>query len=160
MENILNFLKKHRKKVIIVFIVLIVFLVILFACKKVINYLSPSVKESVYGDRCDAVSGISVSKKTIDNVKEKITSYEGMEVKNVKVECKLIDIIVNIKSPVEDSVIDTMSKEILEVLGKDIVNNYDIQLFITSSDKENSTYPRIGTHHKMINDEINDYFVW
>ena len=65
MENVLDLLKKHKKKVIAVAIALIIFIIIFIAFKKVVNYLSPSTKQSVYGDRCDAVAKIPVSQSDV-----------------------------------------------------------------------------------------------
>ena len=160
MENVLDFLKKHKKKVIAVAIALIIFIIIFIAFKKVVNYLSPSTKQSVYGDRCDAVAKIPVKNDTKDAIKNFFKEYELVEFKKTDVKCRLIDVIINLKSDMPDEDVDAMSKKLLEVIPDDIKKNYDIELYITNSNKENETYPRIGTHHKVINGEANDYFVW
>ena len=160
MEDVLKYLKKHKKRVIIIAVILIIFLVIFISLKKVVNYLSPSSKQSVYGDRCDAVAKIPVKDDTKAAIKNVFKEYELIEFKKIDVKCRLIDIIINLKEDVEDEVIDEMSKKLLEAIPKKIQENYDIELYITNSNKENDTYPRIGSHHKLINDEMNDYFVW
>lgn len=160
MEDVLKYLKKHKKKVTIIAVGIIIFLIIFIALKKVVNYLSPSTKQSVYGDRCDAVAKIPVKDDTKTAIKNVFKEYEFIEFKKIDVKCRLIDIIINLKEDAEDETIEEMSKKVLEAIPKKIKENYDIELYITNSNKENETYPRIGTHHKLINDEINDYFVW
>ena len=189
MEDVLNYLKKHKKRVIIIAAAVIVLLIIFIAFKKVVNYLSPSTKQSVYGDRCDGVKDIPVTKDVKAAIKAVVASYPNMELKSIDVKCKLIDISINLKEDVEDETITEMSNAILETLKDkkkntspeeyneyltsnakktDIYPNYDIELMITNSNKENATYPRIGTHHKLIVSEengvlnyiINDSFVW
>lgn len=160
MEKIWKFISKHKSKLIVILVVLVVLIILLFAFKHVMKFLSPSTKESVYGDRCDAVLNIKVKQEDKDNIKNVVTLYENMELVDIKVECKLIDIIVNLKSDCEFAQVEEMSKKILESLPAEILENYDIQLFVTSSNKEDSNYPKIGTHHKKILGEMNDYFVW
>ena len=160
MEDVLNFLKKHKKKVIAIVVALIVFLIIFIAIKKVVNYLSPSTKQSVYGDRCDAVKKIPVKDDTKTAIKNVFKEYEVIEFKKIDVKCRLIDIVINLKEDMEDEQVEEMSRKLLEAIPEDIKNNYDIELYITNSNKENETYPRIGTHHKVIKGEVNDYFVW
>ena len=160
MDNVLDFLKKHKKKVIAAVVVLIVFIIIFIAIKKVVNYLTPSSKQSVYGDRCDAVAKIPVDKDAKKAIKDSFKEYELVEFKNIDVKCRLIDITINLKEDMPDETIEEMSKKLLEAIPENIRNNYDIELFITNSNKENDTYPRIGTHHKVINGEVNDHFVW
>ena len=160
MDNVLDFLKKHKKKVIAIVVVLVVFIIIFVAIKKVVNYLTPSSKQSVYGDRCDAVAKIPVKNDTKDAIKGVFKEYELVEFKKIDVKCRLIDIIINLKGDMPDETVEEMSKKLLEVIPKDIKDNYDIEFYITNSNKENETYPRIGTHHKVINGEANDFFVW
>ncbi|MBR3523573.1 MAG: hypothetical protein IKN87_02690 [Bacilli bacterium] len=160
MDNVLDFLKKHKKKVIAIVVVLVVFIIIFVAIKKVVNYLTPSSKQSVYGDRCDAVAKIPVKNDTKDAIKGVFKEYELVEFKKIDVKCRLIDIIINLKGDMPDETVEEMSKKLLEVIPKDIKDNYDIEFYITNSNKENETYPRIGTHHKVINGESNDFFVW
>ena len=160
MDNVLDFLKKHKKRVIAIAVVLVIFIIIFIAFKKVVNYLSPSTKQSVYGDRCDAVAKIPVDKKAQNAIKDVFKEYDKVEFKKIDVKCRLIDIIINLKEDMTDEEVEEMSKKLLTVIDEKIVNNYDIELYITNSNKENDTYPRIGTHHKVINGETNDHFVW
>lgn len=169
MEKVLKWMKKHKKILIVLLVFLIIVLILLFSFKNVMNYLSPSTKESVYGDRCDAVKNIKFTDDDKKNVESLIANYEFIELVDINVECKLIDIIVNLTADQEFGVVEEMSKQLLTVISKDVVENYDIQLFVTSSNQEDVNYPKIGTHHKMMIDssdkeskepKMNDYFVW
>ena len=72
----------------------------------------------------------------------------------------MLDITVNLKSDMDFAIVDEMSKAILGVLSEEELELYDIELMVTSSNKENTEYPKMGTRHKVINDEANDHFVW
>lgn len=169
MNKVLKWISKHKKILIIIFIIFIALLIVFVSLKKVMNFLSPSTKESVYGDRCDSVKNIKVTEEDKTNVKNLIAGYENIEFVSMEVECKLIDIIINVTADQDFNIIDEMSKQLLTVINPEVVKNYDIQLFVTSSNPEDQNYPKIGTHHKMMIDSsdknkkepsMNDYFVW
>ena len=150
MDAVLKWLKKHHKLVITLVIVLILFLIVYFSFQKILNYLSPSSKKSVYGDRCDDVIGTPLTEDEINDVKNLITERENISVVDVKNSCKLIDIIINIDVDTDFENINNLGKDILNILPSAIVEKYDIQLFVTSSNKEDTNYPKIGTHHKYV----------
>ena len=118
MENVLDFLKKHKKKVIAVAIALIIFIIIFIAFKKVVNYLSPSTKQSVYGDRCAAVAKIPVKNDTKDAIKNFFKEYELVEFKKTDVKCRLIDIIINDAGSHFDPNIVEVFKEVIDDFKK------------------------------------------
>ena len=160
MDNALEFVKKYKKRIIIISVILIIFIAIFIAVKKVVNYLTPSTKQSVYGDRCDAVKDYPVTKDIKSEIKKSLKAYEAVEFKNIDVKCRLIDITINLKEDITDETLYELGYNLIASMPEDIVKLYDIELFVTSSNKEDETYPRIGTHHKVINGEANDNFVW
>ena len=58
MEKILSFLKKHKKKVIVIAVILVILIICFVALHKMLAYLNPDSKESVYGDRCELTESI------------------------------------------------------------------------------------------------------
>lgn len=160
MDKFLNYIKNHKKRVIIIAAVLIVFLALFLMFKKVYNYLSPSSKQSVYGDRCENVKAYPVKDDTKKSIKEAVESFEGVTLTKIDVKCKLIDIIINFDNDKEDTIVGQIGASLLNAIPENIRNNYDLELYITNSNKENQTYPRIGTHHKVIKGEANENFVW
>lgn len=160
MDKFLNYIKDHKKRVIIIAIVLIIFIFLFWTFKRIVNYLSPSTKQSVYGDRCENVKKYPVKNDTKKAIKESIESFEGVTLSKIDVKCKLIDIIINFDNDKDDAIIGQIGTSLLNAIPENIRNNYDLELYITNSNKENQTYPRIGTHHKVIKGEANENFVW
>ncbi len=158
MKNFQDFLKKHKKKLIISAIVLIVFIICLFAFKQILSYLSPNKKESVYGDRCELTESIMITDERKEKVKEAIESYENMKVSTIDIKCNLIDIVINVDNSVEEKTVKSMSDKVLEAFSKEELKYYEIELMVNWPDDPEKAM--MGTHHKMINGEMNDHFVW
>lgn len=158
MEKFLTFLKKHKKKVIILTVVLLLFIVCFILCHQLLAYLNPNTKESVYGDRCDLTESIMITDEKKDAIKTAVESFENMKLSNVDVKCNLIDIVVNVDNNVEEGKVKEMSSKLLESFSKEELKYYDLQLMVNwPDDKEKAM---MGTHHKMVNGEMNDHFVW
>ena len=158
MKNFQDFLKKHKKKLIISAIVLIVFIICLFAFKQILSYLNPNKKESVYGDRCELTESIMITDESKEKVKEAIESYENMKVSTIDIKCNLIDIVINVDNSVEEKTVKSMSDKVLEAFSKEELKYYEIELMVNWPDDPEKAM--MGTHHKMINGEMNDHFVW
>ncbi len=158
MKNFQDFLKKHKKKLIISAIVLIVFIICLFAFKQILSYLNPNKKESVYGDRCELTESIMITDERKEKVKEAIESYENMKVSTIDIKCNLIDIVINVDNSVEEKTVKSMSDKVLEAFSKEELKYYEIELMVNWPDDPEKAM--MGTHHKMINGEMNDHFVW
>lgn len=150
MDAILKWFKKHYKLVITLIIILVLFLIFYYSFNKILNYLSPSSKKSVYGDRCDDVASTPLTDDEIAEIENLITERENISVVEIKNSCKLIDIIINIDVDTDFENVNNLGKDILNLLPSAIVEKYDIQLFVTSSNKEDINYPKIGTHHKYV----------
>ena len=151
-------MKKHKKKLIISAIVLIVFIICLFAFKQILSYLNPNKKESVYGDRCELTESIMITDERKEKVKEAIESYENMKVSTIDIKCNLIDIVINVDNSVEEKTVKSMSDKVLEAFSKEELKYYEIELMVNWPDDPEKAM--MGTHHKMINGEMNDHFVW
>lgn len=158
MEKFTTFLKKHKKKLIAIVVILIVFLICYIAIHQLLAYLNPNTKESVYGDRCDLTESVMITDARKNAVKEAVESYELMKLSTVHVECNLINIIVNVDNTVEESKIKEMADKVLAAFEKEELKYYDLQLMINWPDDPEKAM--MATHHKMINGEMNDHFVW
>lgn len=161
MDNILSFLKKHKKKLIILIIVLIILIICFVACHRMLAYLNPDSKESVYGNRCELTESIMITDERKDSLKEVVSAYEKMELSTVDVKCNLIDIIVNVDASVDQKTVKEMSDKIIAAFTAEELKYYDLELWInwTGEGSEEKT-PLVGTKHKVINGEANSHFVW
>jgi hypothetical protein len=160
MKNILSKIKKHRKKLIILTIILIVISIGIFAMYKVISYLLPDRKNSVYGDRCEITESITITKERKNNIKLAVEEYEGMNLSIVDVKCNLIDIIVYVDDETDIKVVKEMSKKVIATFTEEELKYYDLALWVDSNNEESTVYPIIGTKHKVINGDSKDHFVW
>ncbi len=160
MNNLINLIKKNKKKSTIIgvgLVVLIIFIVILYCT---ISYLIPNSKKSVYGDRCDITAEHPVDSKRKSSIKKFLEDYKNYNLKEFEVKCNLIDIVIEVDDSTNFSNVKKMGKSLLSVFSKDEVKYYDIQLLIKSKKDNSEYYPQIGTHHKQINGSSNDDFVW
>lgn len=160
MNNILSKVKKNKKKVIILVVILIVIAISFFAVHKIISYLTPDRKNSVYGDRCEITESIEITKERKDAIKAAVEAHDGMTFSKVDVKCNLIDIIIIVKDETEVKTVKIMSKEIIAVFTEEELKYYDLALWVDSDNDESEKYPIIGTKHKVINGESKDSFVW
>lgn len=161
MEKILSFLKKHKKKIIIITIILVILIICFVACHKMLKYLNPDSKESVYGDRCELTESIMITDDRKDAVKKVVEENENMKLSTVDVKCNLIDIIVNVDATVEVKTIKAMSDKIIEAFESEELKYYDLELWINwTGEGSDEKVPMIGTKHKVINGESNSHFVW
>lgn len=158
MEKFITFLKKHKKKLIVIVVILIILLICYIAVHQLLAYLNPNTKESVYGDRCDLTESVMITDARKSAVKEAVDSYELMELSTVNVECNLINIIVNVENDVEESKIKEMADTILDTFDTEELKYYDLHLMVNWPDDDEKVM--MATHHKMINGEMNDHFVW
>lgn len=158
MEKILAFLKKYKKKIIVLVVVLILFIICFIICKQLLAYLNPNTKESVYGDRCELTESIMITDERNDAVKTAVESYENMKLSNVNVKCNLIDILITVDNSVDEQKVKEMSSKILEAFSKEELKYYDLEIMVNWPDDPDKAM--MGTHHKMVNGEMNDQFVW
>ncbi len=161
MEKILSFLKKHKKKVTILAVIVIILIICFVALHKMVAYLNPDSKESVYGDRCELTESIMITDERKEAVKVAVKGFEKMELSTVDVKCNLIDIIVNVDASVDVKKVKEMSDKLLEAFTKEELKYYDLELWINwTGEGSGEKTPMIGTKHKVINGESNSHFVW
>ena len=162
MNKIKEWLKNNKKKAIIIGIVLITLILCVVFSIAVIKYLMPNTKTSVYGDRCTITQDYPVAEDREDKIKEFLDSkdYSSMNFVSFEVKCNLIDVIVEVDDKTSFSKVKGMGKKMLSIFSEDELKKYDIQLLRRSNNEESEDYPKIGTHHKEINQSMNDDFIW
>ena len=155
-----NWLKNNKKKVIITSIVLIALILFVVFLVSIIKYLMPDTKASVYGDRCEVSADYPINDEKKKEIEEFFNGYDKITLVSFEVKCNLIDIIVEVDDKENFKVVKDMGKKLLSKFTQDELDSYDIELMVRSSNEESEDYPQIGTHHKKINDNINNDFVW
>lgn len=149
----MSFIKKHRFAIITVVIFLVLVILALFALKEI---FFPNDKASVYGNRLDGISEVSISDKDISKIKKELTDAKFIETVTHTIEGRRLNFVVTVVAKTDLINAKTSGDVIISNLSDEVKAFYDIQLFIKekNGDKE-SLYPIIGYKHKT---SIN--FVW
>ncbi len=160
MKKVQAFLKKHRKKLIILVIVLIVLAICFYAVFRIYKYLTPDTKESYYGDRCDITESIMITDERKNAVKSAIEAYPTMKMSDFDLKCNLIDIVVTVTDDTTLTDVRKMSGDILAAFTEEELKFYELELMVDSDVEESETYPVIGKKRKMIDGAALDHFIW
>lgn len=160
MDKIKKWFKNNKKKSIIISIVVIATILLIIFTISVISFLMPNTRKSVYGDRCEITKKNPVEKDRKSKISDFLKDYKGMDISTFEVKCNLIDVVVKVDDSTSISKVKKMGKKMLGVFSKDELKYYDIQLIVYSNKESSEAYPIIGTHHKEINGNSNDDFVW
>ncbi len=155
-----NWLKNNKKKVIVTSIVLIAFILFVVFLVSIINFLMPDTKASVYGDRCEVTADYPINDEKEKEIESFINEYDKIKFVSFKVKCNLIDIVVEVDDKENFKTVKEMGKKLLSKFSKEELEHYDIELMVRSNNEESQDFPQIGTHHKKINDSMNNDFVW
>ncbi len=160
MKNVQSFLKKHRKKLIILVIVLILLFICFYAVMRIYKYLTPDTKESYYGDRCDITESIMITDERKNGVKDAIEAYPTMKMEDFDIKCNLIDIVVTVSDETTLTDVRKMANDIIAAFKEEELKFYELELMVDSDVEESETYPVIGKKRKMIDGTVIDHFVW
>ncbi len=155
-----SFLKKHKKKLIILGVVLVILFLLGFMLVKIYQRLSPNEKQGVYGDRCDLTESIMISEERKKTIKEVVEANENMKLEDIDIKCNLIDIVITVDDSVSPSKVKTMSDDIIKAFTEEELKYYDLEIMADSGVEESENYPIMGTKHKMMNGTSNAHFVW
>jgi len=146
----MKFIDKH-KTVLIVSLICLILLVL--ASLAVYRMFYPSGDKSIYGDRLQDAPEVEAN--IIEEIKTEITNSglvnEISYTKNVRVIKFIIDVKENAK--VMDA--EGLSKIILNKLTTKVTTYYDIEIYLTQKNGEDTNYPAIGYHSKNA-----EYFSW
>ncbi|MEI3530215.1 MAG: hypothetical protein V8Q75_03965 [Bacilli bacterium] len=142
------FFKKHKKVIIIIGIVLVV----LIALMGIISLVAPDYRKSLYGDRLDDVKEHKIDSKKIDAIKKEVKALDYASDITYDLKGKIMNFVITVN---KDTSLENAKKTgttILNGLDKNEKDNYDIQVFLITSE-DSDTYPVIGYKHKT-RDEI------
>lgn len=138
-----RFLEKN-KVLIIVFIIIIVIMVSLFSLYRLV---APDYRKSLYGDRLDSIEKHKIKDEKIDDIKKEVKSLEYVEKIDYNLKGKIMNFVIVVTKETSIQNAKKIGKNILEKLDANEKENYDIQVFLISKEKD-SSYPIIGYKHK------------
>jgi len=144
-----NKLMKNKKTIIIILVVALAIILLLLGSIFLLKGGSDNSTGRCYTDE------YNISSKTFKKVEEKIKEIpEVNKVSAYKNVCS-IKILINLAEDVDLEIIKENMNEVLEILGEDILSNFDILLYVTSDNKESEVYPL-----NVAKNKLRDNFAW
>ncbi len=137
----MEFIKKHKFSVITIFILLIMFIAffVLFY-KMFLSYGSDK-----YGNRLKNVKDLEITNYTVTKLETEMKELENVENVKYNLTGKLINVILKVEPSLEKDLAKDYGSKVLEYFSDEEKKNYDIQVYIISTErKEESEYPIIG----------------
>ena len=145
-QNVSRIKKNGNKKpniMLIIFsaiIILILILVYLLFFKSNSNNL----------ERCS--TDYELNDKAVSKVEKKIKEIDQVESVDIHLNVCIVKIIIKLKEDVETEKLKSKITESLKEFDEEVLENYDLELFVTSNNKESKTYPMIVSKHKSQKD--------
>lgn len=136
----MKFVKKHK----VLFIAIGVIIVLFIVCFVILYKMFFSYGNNKYGDRLKNIIGLEISNYTVSKIETELKELENVESVKYKLTGKLISIVFNVNSELEKDLAKEYGDKVLEYFSEEEKKNYDIQIFMISSDEEENEYPIIG----------------
>lgn len=160
MDKFKKWLMDNKKKSIVIGITIVTVIILLIFTIGVVKFLMPNTRKNIYGERCNVTKENPVASDRKEKIEEFLKDYKDMNLKTFNIKCNLIDIVIEVDDKVSFSNVKKMAKELLSVFSKEEIKYYDLELMIKSNKDDSSVYPQMGTHHKEIDGDSNDNFIW
>ena len=141
----MEFIKKHKIALIVVGVCILLIILLFFAIK---NTFFANISSSKYGNRLDGIENYPIEDSLVTDIKNGLTENEIINSVSYDLEGRIINFIVQVKAETEISTAKESVLKILEYFNDDYKSFYDIQVFLTCEDGENTLYPTIGYKHK------------
>ncbi len=154
----MKFIKKYRTILILLVVCLLLMVLAAFA---VYRMFYPSNDKSVYGDRLNGAP--TITEDIINKIKEEIEDYDFVESFKYRTSVKTMVFNIDVASGTKIDKAQKLSEEIINNLTSDIIDFYDISLYLTQKDGDSVDYPAIGYSSKgsknfmwTLNKEVSD----
>lgn len=146
MKSRIKSFKNKSKKTKIMSLIIIIIAVILLSFIYILFFKSNSKNVG----RCPVDYKISDS--TSSKVKAKIKEIQNVDDVDIYLNVCIVKIIINLSDDVDVDIIKSKMTESLQEFDKELLENYDVELFIKSKNKESDKYPIIVSKHKSEKD--------
>lgn len=147
MEKFIKFIKAHKKGSIIGGIVLI-FVILLII---LLMFMFPAIGDNNYGDRLDGIEDHKIAKTTISEIKDSITSKDGVDKVSYHNEGRILNFIITLDGSVDLDTAKGYADLVVDGLEKSDLKYYDIQVYLDSKE-EKEGFPDVGYRHKTAKD--------
>lgn len=147
----MDFVKRHRIKLILLGVFVLTFIIALFA---LISLLYPDAKKDVYGNRLDGINKVKISSQIVTEIKDKVNSSNLVEEVEYVLKGRLINFDIKAKDGADVNELKQLTAKIPESFSNKQLEYYDIQVCITMQ-SENEQTSIFAYKHKS-----SDNFVW
>jgi len=148
----MDFVKRHRIKLVVLAIFIIAFVVALVVLLKL---LYPDSRKDVYGNRLEGIESIKISNQVISEIKDKISLSEFVDNVEYDLRGRLVYFTIEVKADSNKDETKKLVDNITDTFDSDIKAFYDIQVIIIEDKEESENYPIFAYKHKTSNS-----FVW
>lgn len=141
----MNFIKKHKVGLIVIFIILVLLVLMFFGIK---NAFFSNATKSKYGNRLEGIENYPIEESNINDIKKMLTDMEIVNSVTYDLEGRIINFIIEVNDDVDLITSRALADKIAEKFSDEIKSYYDIQIFLTCVNEESELYPTIGYKHK------------
>ena len=141
----MKFIKKH--KILVIFLILLILLVI--AGVTLYKTLAPDLHKDTYGNRLDGIDQHQIKWDVVSKLKQDLTEKDFILKVDYHNKGKILNFLVDVNGSVDEATAKSIADLIASAFMEEEKGFYDIQVFITCSEVEESEiYPMIGYKHK------------
>lgn len=141
----MKFIKKHKVGLIVTGVILVLLILMFFGIK---NAFFSNMGKSVYGNRLDGIENYPIDDSIINDIETTLKDTGMVNNFTYILEGRLINFIIEVNADVDLTTSRGFADKIAEKFSDDIKSFYDIQVYLTCTDKESELYPSIGYKHK------------
>lgn len=138
----MNFIKKHKTLSIIIAV-----LVLLFIISFIIIYkMFFGYGNDKYGSRLKKIENIKISNEQVEKMTSELSELDLVDKVTCTINGKLINVIFKVDPTLDKTDAKNYGWKVLDYLDEEEINNYDIQVFVVSKnkDEEYNGFPIIG----------------
>lgn len=140
----MNFIKTHKNALIVVLTCLVLMILALVA---IYRMFYPNSSKSVYGDRTAGAPQIDSA--IIEKIKNEITEKDITNSVSYRLDGVIMKFFIDTKKDTKVPDAQQLTDVILDNLALSITDFYDIQVYMTQTEKEDAVeFPMIGYHSK------------
>ncbi len=137
-----DFIKKHKKVCIVagIFILLLLLFFIIF-------FIIPLFGNNKYGDRLEDIEDYKVSKSTVNDIKDAVSSNDFVTDVDYHNEGRILNFIVTVNADTDINTAKGVSDAVLDGLSNKLKKYYDVEIYLNTKE-DSEIYPVIGYHPK------------
>lgn len=109
-------------------------------------------KSNSNNSRGCSTTNYELSEKSTSKVENKIKEIEQVDSVDIYLNVCIVKIIVNLKEDVDIKIIKEKMTDSLKEFDEKVLENYDLELFITSNNEKSDRYPVVVSKHKSQKD--------